>query len=97
MVSLLAPGDRDFQTNLSTGDTIVDLAAGTGRIDFASGPAGTAQNFGATATTATDFASIEALAQQLISGSGDTYAFVADGVDGFLFTAGGTGPGRRAR
>ena len=88
---VFAPGDTDFQSNLSTGDTIVNFATGTSRIDFASGPAGTAQNFGATATTATDFASIQALAQQLISGSGDTYAFVADGVDGFLFTTGGSG------
>ena len=75
---------------MSTGDTVMDFATGTSRIDFASGPAGTAANFGATATTSMDFAAIQAAAQALING-GDAYAFVADGVDGFLFTAGSQG------
>ena len=68
----------------------MDFATGTSRIDFASGPAGTTTNFGATSTTSTDFASIQALAQPLING-GDTYAVVANGIDGYLFTTGGTG------
>ncbi len=54
------PGDTDFESGASTGDTIMDFATGTSRVDFGS---------------------IQALAQQLISG-GDTDAFVADGVDG---------------
>jgi autotransporter-associated beta strand protein len=87
---VFAPGDTDFRSNLGTGDAIADFATGRSRIDFGSGPAGTAQTFKATATTATDFASIQAAAQALIDG-GDTYAFVADGIDGFLFTTGGTG------
>ena len=84
------PGDTDFQSNLSTGDTVADFATGTSRIDFTSGPAGTAANFGFASTASTDFASIQALAQTLLN-AGDAYAFVADGVDGFLFTTGGTG------
>ncbi len=87
---VFAPGDTDFKSGVSTGDTIMDFTTGTSRVDFASGPAGAATNFGATSTTSTDFAAIQALAQTLISG-GDTYAFVADGTDGFLFTNGGTG------
>ena len=87
---VFAPGDTDLTSGLGTGDTIADFVSGADRIDFASGPAGTASNFGATATTSTGFASIQALAQQIIDG-GQTYAFVADGVDGFLFTTGETG------
>ena len=75
---------------IGTGDTIADFLSGTDRIDFTQGPAATAQNFGSASTTATDFASIQTLAQTLING-GDTYAFVADGTDGFLFTNGGSG------
>ena len=84
------PGDTDFKSGVSTGDVVTDFVTGTSRIDFASGPAGTAANFGATTTASTDFATIQALAQALING-GDAYAFVADGTDGFLFTMGGSG------
>ena len=87
---VFAPGDTDFKSGVSTGDTVVDFATGSSRIDFASGPAGTASNFAAAQTTSTDFAQIQALAQTLLTGS-VSYAFVADGVDGFLFTTGGTG------
>ena len=83
-------GDTDFRSNFGTGDTISDFVSGTDKVDFTQGPAATAQNFGSASTTATDFASIQALAQQLIN-AGDAYAFVADGTDGFLFTTGGTG------
>ena len=84
------PGDTGFLSGVGTGDTIGDFKTGSDHIDFASGSAGSAQNFGATSTTSTDFASIQAQAQKLING-GDTYAFVADGVDGYLFTTGGNG------
>ena len=87
---VFARGDTDFLSGRSTGDTVADFTTGTSRIDFASGPAGSASNFGAASTASTDFATIQAAAQALIDG-GDTYAFVADGVDGFLFTTGGTG------
>ena len=87
---VFAPGDTDFKAGQSTGDAVMDFITGLNRIDFTSGPAGTTTNFGSTSTTSTDFASIQAAAQTLISG-GDTYAFVSDGVDGFLFTTGGTG------
>ena len=83
-------GDTDFRSGAGTGDVVMDFTTGTSRVDFVSGPAGSSTNFGATSTTSTDFASIQAAAQRLIDG-GDTYAFVADGVDGFLFTTGGTG------
>jgi Ca2+-binding RTX toxin-like protein len=87
---VFAPCDTDFESGQSTGDAIMDFVSGTSRIDFASGPDATATNFAATSTTSTSFAQIQAAAQTLISG-GVTYAFVADGVDGFLFTTGGTG------
>ena len=87
---VFAPGDTDFKSGLSTGDTVMDFKTGADKLDFASGPVGSAANFGATSTTSTDFGSIQALAQTLING-GDTYAFVADGADGFLFTTGGSG------
>ena len=87
---VFAPGDTDFRSGVSTGDTVMDFTTGTSRIDFASGPVGTASNFGATSTTSTDFAQIQALAQTLLTGP-VSYAFVADGVDGFLFTTGGQG------
>ena len=83
-------GDTDFKSGVSTGDTISDFVSGTDKIDFTQGPAATAQNFGAASTTSTDFASIQTTAQGLING-GDTYAFVSDGTDGFLFTTGGSG------
>ena len=83
-------GDTDFQSGVGTGDTISDFVSGTDKINFTQGPAAKASNFGAASTTSTDFASIQATAQGLING-GDAYAFVSDGVDGFLFTTGGTG------
>jgi hypothetical protein len=87
---VFASGDTDFRSGQGTGDTVADFVTGTDRIDFAAGPGGSASNFGATSTTSTDFASVQAAAQALID-DGVTYAFVADGVDGFLFTTGGTG------
>ena len=84
------PGDTGFTSGQGTGDTVMDFASGTSRLDFASGPAGTATNFGATSTASTDFSAIQAAAQALIDG-GAAFAFVANGVDGFLFTTGGSG------
>ena len=76
---------------MSTGDTIGDFVSGTDKIDFTSGPAGTAANFGADQViSGSGFSAVQAAAQALING-GDTYAFVADGTDGYLFTTGGTG------
>ncbi len=75
---------------------MADFSTGTSRIDFASGPVGTASDFATAQTTSTDFASIQALAQTLLTGP-VSYAFVADGVDGSLFTTGGTGLPSRMR
>ena len=84
------PGDTDFMSGRSTGDTVMDFKSGTDKIDFASGPVGTATDFASAQTASTDFASIQALAQTLLNGT-VSYAFVADGADGFLFTTGGAG------
>ena len=47
---------------------MADFSTGTSRIDFASGPVGTASDFATAQTTSTDFASIQALAQTLLTG-----------------------------
>ena len=66
---VFAPGDTDFRSGVGTGDTVADLTTESSRIDFASGPVGTASDFVPARTTSTDFAQIQALAQTLLTGS----------------------------
>ncbi len=84
------PGDTDLRSSFATGDTIGNFVSGTDKIDFTTGPVGTTTDFKAASTSSIDCASIQALAQTLLNGA-VSYAFVADGTDGFLFTNGGNG------
>ena len=58
--------------------------SGADTIEFVDGPAASAANFGSVSIGTTDFGSIKAAAQSIIDG-GKSYAFVANGVDGYLF------------
>lgn len=81
---VFAQGDTGFASGAGTGDAVADFKTGADKLVFSQGPAATAANFGATAVASTNFGDIQRAAQSLID-AGDRYAFVADGVDGFLF------------